>query len=180
MQKSKNGSWASLLVIISIAATTLVISTWSVDPFNAPKQSVLVVTSIFTFFKILPSITKATIKTFKLPLALITFFLIQCLLVLIFSSNNFYQDFYGVFTRNNGFITYFSLGLLFINTLLLVDNNFLKMFSKSILVIGLLVTLFGLFQYLGAVPNELKTINRQIVGVFGNTNFQSSFSYLFI
>ena len=175
MQKSKNGSWASLLVIISIAATTLVISTWSVDPFNAPKQSVLVVTSIFTFFTILPSITKATIKTFKLPLALITFFLIQCLLVLIFSSNNFYQDFYGIFIRNNGFITYFSLGLLFINTLLLVDNNFLKMFSKSILVIGLLVTLFGLFQYLGAVPNELKTINRQIVGVFGNTNFQSSF-----
>ena len=175
MQKSKNGSWASLLVIISIAATTLVISTWSVDPFNAPKQSVLVVTSIFTFFTILPSITKATIKTFKLPLALITFFLIQCLLVLIFSSNNFYQDFYGVFTRNNGFITYFSLGLFFINILLLVDNNFLKIFSKSILVIGLLVTLFGLFQYLGAVPNELKTINRQIVGVFGNTNFQSSF-----
>ena len=175
MQKSKNSSWASLLVIISIAAITLVISTWSVDPFNAPKQSVLVVTSIFTFFTILPSITKATIKTFKLPLALITFFLIQCLLVLIFSSNNFYQDFYGVFTRNNGFITYFSLGLFFINILLLVDNNFLKIFSKSILVIGLLVTLFGLFQYLGAVPNELKTINRQIVGVFGNTNFQSSF-----
>ena len=98
-------------------------------------------------------------------------FFIQCLLVLNFSSNNFYQDFYGVFTRNNGFITYFSLGLLFINTLLLVNNNFLKMFSKSILVIGLLVTLFGLFQYLGVVPNELRTINRQIVGVFGNTNF---------
>jgi hypothetical protein len=49
------------------------------------------------------------------------------------------------------------------------------MFSKSILVIGLLVTLFGLFQYLGVIPNELRTINRQIVGVFGNTNFQSSF-----
>jgi len=175
MQKSKTGSWASVLVILSIAAITLVLSIWSIDPFNAPKQSVLVITSIFTFFTILPSIDRQTIKTFKLPLVLISLFLIQCLLVLIFSSNNFDQDFYGVFTRNNGFITYFSLGLLFINVLLLTDKNFLKIFSKSILVIGFLVTLFGLLQYFSLVPNELKTINRNIVGVFGNTNFQSSF-----
>ena len=126
MQKSKTGSWASVLVILSIAAITLVLSIWSIDPFNAPKQSVLVITSIFTFFTILPSIDRQTIKTFKLPLVLISLFLIQCLLVLIFSSNNFDQDFYGVFTRNNGFITYFSLGLLFINVLLLTDKNFLK------------------------------------------------------
>ena len=175
MQKSKTGSRASLLVILSIAAITLVLSIWSVDPFNAPKQSVLVITSIFTFFTILPSINRQTIKKFKLPLVLMVLFLIQCLLVLIFSTNNFYQDFYGVFTRNNGFITYFSLGLLFINTLLLANSNFLKIFSKSILVIGFLVTLFGLLQYFSLVPNELKTIDRKIVGVFGNTNFQSSF-----
>ena len=175
MQKSKTQSWASLLMIFSIAAITLVLSIWSVDPFNAPKQSVLVITSIFTFFTILSSINGQTIKKFKLPLVLISIFLIQCLLVLITSSNNFYQDFYGVFTRNNGFITYFSLGLLFINTLLLANSNFLKIFSKSILAIGFLVTLFGLLQYLSLVPNELKTIDRKIVGVFGNTNFQSSF-----
>jgi O-antigen ligase len=175
MQKSKTGSRASLLVIFSIAAITLVLSIWSVDPFNAPKQSVLVITSIFTFFTILPSINRETIKIFKLPLVLIVFFLIQCLLVLIFSSNNFYQDFYGVFTRNNGFITYFSLGLFFLNTLLLANKNFLKVFSKSILVIGFLVTLFGLLRYFSLVPNELLSINRQIVGVFGNMNFQSSF-----
>jgi hypothetical protein len=175
MQKSKTRSWAELLVIFSIAATTLVLSTWSVDPFNAPKQSVLVITSIFTFFTILPSIDRQTIKTFKLPLVLISLFLIQSLLVLIFSSNNFDQDFYGVFTRNNGFITYFSLGLLFINTFLLANSNFLKILSKSILVIGFLVTLFGLLQYFSLAPNELKTTNRNIVGVFGNTNFQSSF-----
>ena len=175
MQKSKTQSWASLLMIFSIAAITLVLSIWSVDPFNAPKQSVLVITSIFTFFTILSSINGQTIKIFKLPLVLISIFLIQCLLVLITSSNNFYQDFYGVFTRNNGFITYFSLGLLFINTLLLANSNFLKIFSKSILAIGFLVTLFGLLQYLSLVPNELKTIDRKIVGVFGNTNFQSSF-----
>lgn len=103
------------------------------------------------------------------------FFLIQCLLVLIFSSNNFYQDFYGVFTRNNGFITYFSLGLFFLNTLLLANKKFLEVFSKSILIIGFLATLFGLLQYFSLVPNELININRQIVGVFGNMNFQSSF-----
>jgi hypothetical protein len=175
MQKSKTRSWDSSLLIISIAATTLVLSTWSVDPFNAPKQSVLVITSIFTFFTILPSINRETIKTFKLPLVLMAFFLIQCLLVLIFSSNNFYQDFYGVFTRNNGFITYFSLGLFFLNTLLLANKKFLGVFSKSILVIGFLATLFGLLQYFSLVPNELININRQIVGVFGNMNFQSSF-----
>ena len=175
MQKLKNRSWASELLIFSIAATTLVISTWSVDPFNAPKQSVLIVTSIFIFFTILPSINKVTIKTFKLPLVLIAFFLIQCLLVLIFSSNNFYQDFYGIFTRNNGFITYFSLGLFFLNTLLLANKNFLEIFSKSILVIGFIVILFGLLQYFSLVPNELISINRQIVGVFGNMNFQSAF-----
>ena len=104
MQKSKTRSWATLLVIFSIAATTLVLSTRSVDPFNAPKQSVLVITSIFTFFTILTYINKQTLRTFKWPLVLIAIFFIQCLLVLIFSSNNFYQDFYGVFTRNNGFI----------------------------------------------------------------------------
>ena len=130
MQKSKTRSWAELLVIFSIAATTLVLSTWSVDLFNAPKQSVLIVTSIFTFFTILSSINRQIIKIFKLPLVLMALFFIQCLLVLNFSSNNFYQDFYGVFTRNNGFITYFSLGLLFINTLLLVDNKFIKIFKQ--------------------------------------------------
>ena len=103
------------------------------------------------------------------------FFLIQCLLVLIISSNNFYQDFYGVFARNNGFITYFSLGLFFLNTLLLANKKFLEVFSKSILIIGFLVTLFGLLQYFSLVPNELINLNRQIVGVFGNMNFQSSF-----
>jgi O-antigen ligase len=175
MQKSKNISWAPLLLIVSITATTLVISTWSVDPFNAPKQSVLIITSIFTFFTILPSIKKETIKTFKLPLVLIAFFLIQCLLVLVFSSNNFYQDFYGVFARNNGFITYFTLGLFFLNTLLLANKNFLEIFSKSILLIGFIVIFFGLLQYFSLVPSELTNINGQIVGVFGNMNFQSAF-----
>jgi hypothetical protein len=136
---------------------------------------VLIITSIFIFFTILPSINKETIKIFKLPLVLMAFFLIQSLLVLIFSSNNFYQDFYGVFTRNNGFITYFSLGLFFLNTLLLANKSSLEVFSKSILVIGFIVILFGLLQYFSLVPNELISINKQIVGVFGNMNFQSSF-----
>ena len=175
MQKSKNQSWATLFVIFSIAATTLVLSTWSVDPFNAPKQSVLIITSIFTFFTILTYINKQTLRTFKWPLVLIAIFFIQCLLVLIFSSNNFYQDFYGVFTRNNGFITYISLGLMFINTLVMTNSKLLKLSSLSIIIIGFLVTLFGFFQYLNLVPRQLKNEYGLIVGVFGNTNFQSTF-----
>jgi O-antigen ligase len=175
MQKSKPRSWATLLVIFSIAATTLVLSTWSVDPFNAPKQSVLVITSMFTFFTILTYINKQTLRTFKWPLVLITIFFIQCLLVLIFSSNNFYQDFYGVFTRNNGFVTYISLGLMLINTLIMTNSKLLKLSSFSIIIIGLLVTLFGFFQYLNLVPRQLKNEYGLIVGVFGNTNFQSTF-----
>ena len=175
MQKSKNQSWATLFVIFSIAATTLVLSTWSVDPFNAPKQSVLIITSIFTFFTILTYINKQTLRTFKWPLVLLAIFFIQCLLVLIFSSNNFYQDFYGVFTRNNGFITYISLGLMFINTLVMTNSKLLKLSSLSIIIIGFLVTLFGFFQYLNLVPRQLKNEYGLIVGVFGNTNFQSTF-----
>ena len=175
MQRSKTESRLSLLVIFSIAATTLVVSTWSIDPFNAPKQSVLVVTSIVTFFTIISYTKKQTFEACKWPLVLISIFFFQSLLVLVFSKSNFYQNFYGVFTRNNGFITYFSLGLMFVNTLLLANTYFIKTFGNSIIIIGLIATFFGFLQYLNLVPSQLKSEYGSIVGLFGNTNFQSTF-----
>jgi O-antigen ligase len=175
MQKADKRSPLSLLALATVSLVTITISPWSVDPFNAPKQSVLILLSFTLFALTLAQLNYQTLTKFKIPMVLMLLFICLSIFSWIFSDNNTYQNLYGIFLRNNGFITYLSLCFIFISILVNFSLELFRNFSFLIMSIGNIVAIFGYLQYFEIMPQSLRTSNQTIVGVFGNTNFQSAF-----
>jgi hypothetical protein len=82
---------------------------------------------------------------------------------------------FGVDGRNNGFIFYISLLILFVSSLAIIDQNLAKHLIYTLILTGLLNALYGLIQFFNLDPfNWINQYNR-VFGFFGNPNFQSAF-----
>ena len=166
---------------IALSAFLITITIWTgiSDPVNNPKFLLL---GIFTIpigsigvWIILKEKNKANLKF----LFAIFLFVIASLYVSILSSAPFSQNFYGVYGRNTGFLTYFGLALLAIGSSVIRDKSQIEKIFFGLFAAGglnlaycLYVILFGDF-----IPwnNPYKTI----LGTFGNPNFISSFLGIF-
>ena len=122
----------SSIVTILAGIVTIVVSPWSnFDPINLIKVLALASGSFF-IFGVAISRGKQFLEMFKerrlylsllFPLSLIATFLI--------SKSNFSQQFWGIFGRNNGFLSYFSLYLLFITVASMCNSSISFSVAKS-------------------------------------------------
>lgn len=145
------------------------------DPVNAPKLFLLGVVSSGAMGALLSSNFRNLLAGEWLVVILLTLFLIFSLSSLFFSDSPFSQSFYGVYGRNNGFLTYFFLLLLFISSMTLrEEKNFLRICFGLLgaCVLNLFycswVLLFGDFL-------SWNNPYGNILGTFGNPNFIGSF-----
>jgi type IV secretory pathway TrbL component len=86
-------------------------------------------------------------------------------------------QFFGVYQRQTGALTYISLAILLLSSSLASGKEFIKKFMRVVLIIGALLILYGNIQYLGLEPFpyvNAYTVNAPI-GTFGNSDFQSAF-----
>ena len=145
------------------------------DPVNAPKLFALGVVSsaaLSVFFKLNP---KITLRKFALPAILLLIFLIFSVVTLLTSSAPFSQSLYGVYGRNNGFMTYLFLTFLFFSALSINSLESHLKISAGLLIAGLVnliycgwVLIFGDFL-------SWNNPYGNILGTFGNPNFIGSF-----
>jgi O-antigen ligase len=154
---------------------TLWFQTKTQDPFNVPKFSLLILLVPFTLFVLfIKSQAKEITNQTSLALGVLGMFLTAFLFASL-SSGNVYQSIVGIYQRNLGFLTYLSFAFLFICTCLTLNHKNVNKLLILFISTGLVETVYGIIQHLGADPFDWKNPYSPILGTFGNPNFQSAF-----
>ena len=107
---------------------------------------------------------------------ILSLFLIQLLLALMFSPDDFSFHFYGTPSRNTGFLAYLFLSFLLLASASSASTVVLKKFTYSLLGVGGLLGFYGLGQWRGIdFFDYVNAYGSNVFGTFGNPNFQSAF-----
>ena len=166
------------VTLVAIAAVTLVVAPYTLlDPMGLPKLTVLAFFAVVALSLMIPVIKNLFSSSYRILVILLSLFIVQIILVLLFSGANIGAQFYGTYTRNTGALAYISLALLLLSSSLVSDKQFLKKFIGTTLIIGAILIVYGNIQYLGLEPFpyvNAYTVNAP-VGTFGNSNFQAAF-----
>ncbi len=180
MNSVNKSKFTAQLLGLALAVVSLLVFTGSVtDPVN--------VTKLFAIggfaFALLGSLANnqilKQIKVLKFPLIAVSAFLVFSIIVLFKSEAPFTQSLYGVYGRNNGFILYLSLSLVFIASLSVTERSNFSYVIYALLFSGLTNVVYGLWvMFFG----DFISWNNQygnLLGTFGNPNFIGSFFGMF-
>ena len=154
--------------------TTLAISPFSnYDPINLIK---LLFVNSFAFSilgLILFSFNTIKFRFSKGIWISFSFFILWMMVTILVSGAPINQQFWGMFGRNTGFLTYFSLMIVLIGVALVQNLDFYKKLVYSMVFTSLPVTAYALVQVAGRDP-----ISWSVMAPFatlGNINFSSAF-----
>jgi O-antigen ligase len=111
---------------------------------------------------------------FKVPLVLISSFMVWQLVVFIVSGGETLQQLFGTTGRNTGLITYLAFSILFVVAMATSSVVFLSRFLLAALVVGVASLGYGVVQALGGDPFDWVNPYSPVFGFLGNPNFQSS------
>jgi hypothetical protein len=160
--------------------TVLVVAGSVTDPVNAPKLFSLGITAFACIFLVLFSASKRVLLEYKLQVLVVLVFVLSALNSLIWSKAPTSQSFFGVYGRNNGFLTYFSLSMIFLCTLTLKMKKSYKKILIAFLISGYinLGYCFWVLQFGDFIGWTNPYGN--ILGTFGNPNFIGAFLGIFV
>jgi len=161
-------SW--VMPLVTLAVTPL----WSLDPINPIKLLALVSISAICFGLLLVYHSRLDFFRFKLPLVLISIFILWQIVVFFCSSGEKLQQLFGTSGRNTGFITYCALSVCFMTSVVISREQYLSKFFKTVLTVGSISLIYGVLQSLGADPFQWANVMSPVFGFLGNTDFQSS------
>ena len=157
-----------------LAAITLYFQTNLNDPFNSPKQWILLIVAAWLIgyiisFRNIISINDNLKFTFQLVILFIFFALIATAI-----SDFKYISFFGDTQRRNGFISYLSLA-----TILLASSIFVRLFNvKRLYSITILIaTISGTYAFMQTNGKDFVKWNNpynSIIGTVGNPNFAAA------
>jgi O-antigen ligase len=163
-----------LLVWALILSALLITPMWSLDAFNPIKLVAICTIGFMSFGVLLANQKSLELGKYKLPLILIGSFLAWQLVVLVVSSGEKLQQFYGTNGRNTGFIAYLSFCLLCFVSIITSSPRFLNRFMFATILVGLTSLGYGVIQASGADPIDWDNPYSPVLGFLGNPNFQSS------
>jgi O-antigen ligase len=174
MREKDESTLGRVLVWALVAVTLLVTPLWALDPINPIK--LLAVSAIgFIGLGVLLANQKALqLGRFKVPLILISGFMVWQLVVLVVSGGEKLQQLFGTAGRNTGFIAYLAFSILFGVAMVASSSVFLNRFLITALVVGVASLAYGVVQALGGDPFNWVNPYSPVFGFLGNPNFQSS------
>lgn len=164
-----------VLLGIALLATFLVTPWLTYDPINVPKLAIISVGAFVIAGIIGTNISKEELNLFRFPIIALIFFILDLTAVLIFSGNNFWQEFFGTFGRATGYVAYMSLGIVLLGSILVSSLDFIKKITYLILITGGASNVYGVLQSFKIDPIDWVNPYSPVVGFLGNPNFQSSF-----
>jgi len=175
-EQLKNGNMEKLLHA-GFILTILIVAPYSVtDPINLPKMVVVVILGTACLGFLVNQKIFQQLKKMKFLAVLSVLFVIQLLAVLIFSGRSISQGLYGAGGRNTGFLTYSSLLFVCLAFALVSNEKFLAQFQVTFSIVGCILLLYGVIQFMGLEPFPYINIyENNVFGTFGNPNFQSAF-----
>lgn len=174
MAKSVVASRFTQLITFAGAASTLVITPFY--NYDGVLVGKIVATSVFSFALLALILVHQKEFLSRIPIWLryLTLFLVMWMvLVIVFSGAPIEQQFWGVFGRNTGFLTYLCLIILLISSASLPSPIFFEQVVEGFIRVSWIVTLYCLIQISGNDPvtwSEMRTF-----ATLGNVNFLSAF-----
>jgi O-antigen ligase len=161
--------WASIITTVAVTPKT------TADPINPVKLAALAVFSFGIAALIFSNFNRGDFKKYKGPVISAIVFSIVLIINIVTSGGNFYQEFFGVYGRNTGFITYFSLTLLFVSSVIVSSRNLVEKYLVTLVIVGAISMIYGYIQFLGLDPAGWNSPYSPIIGFLGNPNFASAF-----
>ena len=164
---------SKLAALIGPAVTLTITPLWNYDPINPGKVLVLSVLAFTCFGYLIPSLGRIMEETGRPIWIVSAVFLLSLISSFIFSGAPFAQQFWGVFGRNTGILTYVSLTLTLLILVSLKDSEFYRRTLILLLVVGIVETGYATLQLLGLDP--IAWSSYAAFGTLGNVNFLSGF-----
>jgi O-antigen ligase len=180
MQRLETEKLVARLIAFTLSVVTIVVFTQSVtDPVNVTKLFVLGALAFATAGAALRTFNSQFIKVNRVPLVPLAAFLVFSISALIASKAPFAQSLYGVYGRNNGFLLYLLLGLIFISTLTITNQQLFRKFLVALSIAGVVNILYALWVM--AFGDFVGWSNQygNLLGTLGNPNFVGSFFGMF-
>jgi O-antigen ligase len=174
MREKAESTLGTVLVWALVAATLLVTPLWSLDPINPIKMLAVSAVGFMGLGVLLANLKVLQLGRFKLPLVLISGFMVWLLVVFVVSWGEKLQQLFGTTGRNTGLITYLAFSILFVVAMTASTAVFLNRFLLVVLVVGVASLGYGLVQALGGDPINWVNPYSPVFGFLGNPNFQSS------
>ena len=174
MREKAELTLGKVLVWALVAVTLLVTPLWSLDPINPIKMLAVSAVGFMGLGVLLANQKTLQLGRFKVPLILISGFMVWQLVVLVVSGGEMLQQLFGTTGRNTGFITYLAFSILFVVAMVASSSAFLNRFLIAALVVGVASLGYGVVQALGGDPFNWVNPYSPVFGFLGNPNFQSS------
>jgi O-antigen ligase len=173
---AKAGATENLLLVGFFVVVLLVTPYSSIDPINLPKMTALGIFSITLMALTIPKLRGSTFYKNKSLYILCSLFALHLLLVLIFSGRNITENFYGIFGRNTGVLTYLSFLIILFTSAILVSQVMISRLISMFLLLGGILIFYGAIQHFGLEPFPyVYAYESKVIGTFGNPNFHSAF-----
>jgi len=167
---------AQRVIILCSLMMSVVVTPWfNMDPINLPKQSILILVSFYLIAILLPQIRKSSLPNDRTNLVTVLLFIFVLFLVYFIGGKGSFLQFYGAFGRSTGFITYFSLALIFYVSIKVMNQDSSTKLLWALISAASLNCLYGLFQFFQFDPIDWNNPYNPILGTFGNPNFMSAF-----
>jgi len=164
---------SKLAVLMGPAVTLTVTPLWNYDPINPGKVLVLSLLAFFGFGYLVPNIGQIITSTGKAIWIVCLLFLLSLLSSFIFSGAPSAQQFWGVFGRNTGVLTYVSLIFALLIVVSIQNSVSYRRIVNWLVLVGVLETGYASLQLLGLDPIEWSFSSA--FGTLGNVNFLSGF-----
>jgi O-antigen ligase len=168
------------LLALTLAAVTVLVFTQSVtDPVNVTKLFIFGGLAFASVGSALAGKGLIRLKPHKFALILIGLFLSASIVSLVASKAPLTQSLYGVYGRNNGFLLYVLLMLVFISVLTIRNSDLFKYFLGALLFAGLVNVAYALWVMAFGDFIGWNNIYGNLLGTLGNPNFIGSFFGMF-
>jgi O-antigen ligase len=174
MREKVESTLGKVLVWALVAVTLLVTPLWSLDPINPIKMLAVSAVGFMGLGVLLANQKLLQLGRFKVPLVLISGFMVWQLVVFVVSGGEKLQQLFGTTGRNTGLITYLAFSILFVVAMAASNSIFLSRILLVALVVGMASLGYGVVQALGGDPFDWVNPYSPVFGFLGNPNFQSS------
>ena len=164
-------------LVLTLFINTLIITPFfNKDGMIIPKLILMFVVSLYILPVIFLNLRNLFLSRFEKTLVVLQLLiLIQSIIVMVVSSAPLEQQLFGRTGRGLGLVTTFSLVVVFLASMMLVENN--KNQILGLLVISAFIsTLYSVFQSYGIDILKWDTKTNGVIGTLGNPNFQSAFA----
>jgi O-antigen ligase len=173
-----------ILAFCAFLISVVVITSGLNEPVNAPKMLFLT----FTAFALLPlcflyfrdkQFDFQKNKAIRLMLSLLLLFSFWLVISNLLSSQPFEHGFYGTYGRNTGTLTYLSLSILLVASIISSLGNKSLKILKALFFVGVFNVGYFILTKFGIELFNWNNPSKSVLGTFGNSNFAGAFMGIF-